>query len=298
MRQNKSPFLRFLFTALAAPGLFACEPSEPGYLVVGHVISRQLVEISGIARSQHDPDLVWVHNDSGDLPRVFALRSDGSLQAEMRVQGAFALDWEDVTSAPGPEGQGGVLFIADTGNNLRVRKELMVYRIPEPKLKPGGTTAVLESEVATRFPFKFSDGSFDCEGLAAAPDGKALYVFTKQGRRTGVYRLPVSKEPSGAISLDRLATLEQTPGVTSADLARDGNSLVVSTGRGIYSWHRHGTASVEAMLAQPPQLLIPLDKRLQLEAICHDRSGTGVFAIAEGATPRVYRIAMRPPSKP
>ncbi|MFO0950915.1 MAG: hypothetical protein U0835_07120 [Isosphaeraceae bacterium] len=61
--------------------------------------------------SRRHPGVFWVHNDSGNPPRLFAVRVDGSLIREYAVQ-APNVDWEDI--AVDDEGH---LYLGDIGNN-------------------------------------------------------------------------------------------------------------------------------------------------------------------------------------
>ena len=50
--------------------------------------SRDIDESSGIVMSRQYPGIFWTHNDSGDLARLFAVRANGQLVAQVRVKGA------------------------------------------------------------------------------------------------------------------------------------------------------------------------------------------------------------------
>lgn len=93
-----------------------------------------LQEVSGISRSQRFEDVFWVHNDSGDEPRVFAITLQGDViypeflpfHGQQPRPGrspwpghdialAAHYDWEDIAS------DADWLYIADTGNNGNAR---------------------------------------------------------------------------------------------------------------------------------------------------------------------------------
>ena len=44
-----------------------------------------LEEMSGIVPSRRYPGIFWVHNDSGDEARLFAIRADGSVTTDPTV---------------------------------------------------------------------------------------------------------------------------------------------------------------------------------------------------------------------
>ncbi|MCW5942860.1 MAG: hypothetical protein KIS66_11540 [Fimbriimonadaceae bacterium] len=57
-------------------------------------------ETSGMVKSRRYHDVYWVHNDSGDVARVFALRPDGSLIVPEYLRKDFRADHEKSDLAP------------------------------------------------------------------------------------------------------------------------------------------------------------------------------------------------------
>ena len=85
--------------ALVLVGAAGCAPSADllydatcaGTLVgttPGTVTAPALREVSGIATSTDQPDVLWVHNDSGDSARVFAIETTGALLGTFTLSGA------------------------------------------------------------------------------------------------------------------------------------------------------------------------------------------------------------------
>ena len=69
-----------LFCALCCvAGLSLNAVAEPPAVAAGEITHGPLAEVSGIAKSQTYEDTYWVHNDSGDEARLFAIRADGSV---------------------------------------------------------------------------------------------------------------------------------------------------------------------------------------------------------------------------
>ena len=50
---------------------------------------------SGLAASHRHPGVLYTHNDSGDTPRFFAIDANANVLAEVRLDGANALDREE-----------------------------------------------------------------------------------------------------------------------------------------------------------------------------------------------------------
>ena len=110
-----------------------------------------------MAASQCQPGLFWTHNDSGDEPRIFAFDEQGRHRGTCRLDGAEAIDWEDMGSFK-LRGSS-YLFLADVGDNGRKREHYTIYLVAEPGMG--------QSNVAARpLHFQYEDGSHDCEAVA------------------------------------------------------------------------------------------------------------------------------------
>ena len=101
--------------------------------VIGTIKNESINESSGLVASRTTPGVYWTHNDSGDGPFLYAIRTDGEYFGVWRVTGAQAIDWEDISVGPGPVRGKSYLYIGDIGDNGSARKEIVVYRVLEPK---------------------------------------------------------------------------------------------------------------------------------------------------------------------
>lgn len=95
-------FDRFAQIAVLSSGLVwaglavAAEPAQGSFVPLTTVSDRELPELSGLAASRRWPGVYWAHNDSGDGPRLFAFNRRGQVIARIEVEGAEAVDWEDI----------------------------------------------------------------------------------------------------------------------------------------------------------------------------------------------------------
>ena len=80
----------------SSPACLRVVPGKP----VGKLSEEELDEVSGLVASRAQSDLLWVHNDSGDGPRVFALDLSGRVRLEVTLRGADAVDFEDLAIGP------------------------------------------------------------------------------------------------------------------------------------------------------------------------------------------------------
>jgi len=201
-------------------------------------LGKELKECSGIVASRQFPGVLWAHNDSGDLPRLFALERSGRILREVHVLGARNVDWEDLTID-----DAGRLYIGDFGNNKNERRDLVVYVIREPDPRAPGPE-IQSVPALQQIPFSFPEQKafpdpehldFDCEALFW--DHGRLYVLTKHrsDTRTVLYRLPAAGEPPLA---QALGTAEIGSQVTAAALFPDGRRLLVLSYQYIHVFYR------------------------------------------------------------
>ena len=59
---------------------------------------KEVRESSGVATSRLQDGTFWTHNDSGNKPRLYAFRLDGTHLGSWNVEGVTAQDWEDMAS--------------------------------------------------------------------------------------------------------------------------------------------------------------------------------------------------------
>jgi hypothetical protein len=248
---------------------------------LGKVASPEATELSGLVASAAQPGVLWTHNDSGDRARVFAVKADGSVVADLDVPGAQAVDWEDIALARGK------LWLGDIGDNAEARDGIDVYVVPEPDVPASGSTAS-----ATRLALRYPDGAHNAETLLVNPlTGRELAIVTKDiSGRSGVY---VARAP--AWRLRRVGALALSFGslTTGGDVSADGRIVVVRTYTGIVVWVKRPGASLAATLRRAPTCRgrIDLGGEGQGEAIALSRHGRAFFTVAEGASPPVRRYA-------
>ncbi len=211
--------------------------------LVGRLAHEALGEVSGIVKSARG-DFYWVHNDSGDSPRLFAIDGEGTplkppwMPIDLAdwpghaIDNATHFDWEDIALADG------VLYVADVGNNGNARRDLGVYVVNEPD-----PLAIPRMRALSYLPVRYPDQEehpgdvwhFDCEAVFVA-DG-VLHFLTKhrQSRRIGeaapgtkLYRLDTHHTDAENV-LTLVGRRDDVSQVTAADMSPDGNRLAVAT---------------------------------------------------------------------
>lgn len=188
----------------------------PCAIVSGPALMPELRESSGLAISGRTPGLLWSHNDSGNAAVLFALDASGAVRGRVRVPVTMR-DWEDISAARCAAGD--CLYLADIGDNQRQRRQVQIYRVPEPKPDDTGTA------VPDVFNVSYDDGPHNAEAMFVV-DADA-FIITRD-RTAGVYRAVMAPSGGGALTFHRVAQLGLAA-VTDAEASRDGTSVVVRT---------------------------------------------------------------------
>jgi hypothetical protein len=268
----------------------------------GIVVSDAIEEASGVAASRRVDDVWWVHNDSGDTARVFAINTAGATLGEYSLTGASAVDWEDIAAGPGPVAGVSYLYVGDIGGNITPRSSVQVYRVEEPLVNPAApsTTPVALGGVAT-LTLNYPDGGHDAEGLFVDPTTSDVFVVTKDlvGGVAGVYRAPAPGAGDSTINLTKVATVSLgfLQGVTSADITPAGDVIALRTYIGVFLFPRPAGSSISAALASascagaaPPASGAWPGGEPQGEALGFTRDGRGYLTLSEGIHTPIHRF--------
>ena len=162
-----------------------------------------LPEASGVAASIRTAGMLWSHNDSGE-PVVLAVGSDGATIGRVTIAGASVGDWEDIDV--GPCSSRSCLYIGDIGDNFAKRKDVVIYRVPEPEANAG------TSEPAESMHLTYPDGPRDAEALFVLPNGTVFIVTKGERGPIALYRLPSEFRDGAKAQLERVATVAESEG--------------------------------------------------------------------------------------
>lgn len=172
-------------------------------------------EASGVAMGRRTPGTMWTHNDSGK-PVLF--RFDGAGRATLiAVTGADVRDWEDIAIAKCPVGE--CLYIADIGDNRGSRKQITIYRAPEPALGSAAAVAV-EAFHAT-----YPDYPHDAEALVVTASGQVLIITKEVPPR--LYQLPTPLKPGATVKLQLIRLLNERIRITGGAASADGRWIAL-----------------------------------------------------------------------
>ncbi len=249
-------------------------------------------EHSGIIKSRNWPDLFWMHNDSGDEPRIYPVHRNGQVEKSERepdnpgvtIAGAINVDWEDLTVD-----DRGRVIVADVGNNRNDRRDLVLYIVPEPAPLAERTTFVkrlfFRYPGQAEFPAPKDDFNYDCEAIFTI--GDAIYLCSKHrsDTLTNLYRLdPNSNEEVQTAELvDSFDVLGQA---TGADATPDGKRIVINTYEDLWLFD---VTDPERPLSGPVKRL-SFENDDDIEAICFADDET--LIIGAEAAGRIYEVPL------
>lgn len=277
----------------------------PEALIAGLVTDARLGEISGMAASPSQANLLWAIDDSGNPARLYALSRRGQLRASYAVDGVAKTDWEDI-AAFRLDGKP-YLLIADTGDNGGIRKVLSLHVFPEPE------AADHDGRVSPAWSirFRWPDGARDCEAVAVDAERGQILLISKKRQPPQVFLLPLRPGGQGdsrVLTAKLAGTLAGVPQasareraerpavarlrsqVTAADIAPGRDAIAVLTYDNLLIYTRHPAEAWPRALAHPPRWIVPMRLLPQGEAATWARDGEGIYASGEFSPAPIFYV--------
>ena len=255
-------------------------PATQKSKVLANLADPAISEASGIGSSTKNPGVFWLHNDSGDTARAFAVDSSGALRATVTFDTLKPTDIEDM--AMEDDGAASYLYFGDIGDNGEARTSLTIHRVTEPKLGTGAAEAL--TVTSEKMTVVYPDGAHNAETLLFDPIDKVLVIATKKaGGPSAFHRI-------GAFAAGTKATTEKIGELaidlaTGGEISRDGKYIAIRNYSNVgYLWVRETGETLAQALAKEP-CKIPIATEAQGEAFDFLSDGTGFITTTEGASP-------------
>lgn len=239
------------------------------------ITDLRLRESSGMVVSRKNDGLLWVHNDSGNQPRIFLIDTLGEIKRIFYLKNAVNYDWEDIAIGPGPSGKKNYMYVGDIGDNLAVRPNIQIYRFEEPSISQKDSMIVNYDRITLNYP----DSARDAEALMVDPISTDIYIISKREPHVGVYK---AKNPSSSQSVVKLEFLGKLPFhlINAADITPDGKEILVKNYLAIFYWKRDPKKSIFETLQEDHQL-IRYSPEPQGESIAWKPDDSGFYTISE-----------------
>lgn len=281
-----------------------------GISFLGDLSDSRIREASGIAASRRRADILWVINDSGNDPLIYAVGLDGSDRGHVPIRNARNQDWEDLAAFV--YNRTAFLLVADCGDNENRRKSCVLYIVKEPRVGPAGIVAKVPLEWLLRIEYVYFDGPRDCEGVAVDVQRREILLLTKRTDPPVLYSLPLTFAQSDTVQTARPVTrvggipkptaedLREDPlygrfrsQATAMDISPDGKVIAVLTFKRPYLFYRRENESWPRVFDHLP---IPLDmpRMRQAEALCFSTDGASLIVTSEKLPAPLYRLDINP----
>jgi len=207
--------------------LFGCK--NHGQLTYITKLPHNLSENSGIITLKDSA--IWLIEDRGNKDEIYKVDFKGNLLREFKVKNAKNHDWEDLAK----DNEGNV-YIGDFGNNSNKRKDLVIYKIPNPEFEKGDKIDAEKIKFSypdqKDFPPKVSDLNYDAEAFFY--NKGFLYVITKNrtipfSGEAVIYKIPAEPGEHSAELVGKFITCKQDVPcqVTAADISQDGSTIAI-----------------------------------------------------------------------
>jgi hypothetical protein len=259
-----------------------CSPATE----VGALTAKEMDEISGVVASTTRDDVYFVHNDSGDRARFFAIDGHGARLATFAFSKADVVDCEEIARGPCAPNETGpsCLYIGDIGDNSRSRSQTTVYRVKEPDVIADATVP------SDPLVFGYPDGPHNAEALLVHPKTGVLTIVTKEARGpSSIFEAPLPFTPGVKVTLKKVGTVQAPVGnplITAASVHPDATGILLRTyTHAFYAPMRPDQSIADGL--QNPLCTLPILHEEQGEAIGWQRDGKGFVTISEGVGAKV-----------
>lgn len=181
---------RFLFFYLL---LILNSCTNYGQLKVLSNLPGSLEENSGMVT--YGDSTVWFIEDNGNPDEIYQLNFRGDILRSLKVKNGDNDDWEDLAK----DAQNN-LYVADIGNNGNYRKNLVIYKLPNPTTEPGDK--IDAEQIAFYYPdqkeFPPKDDSLFYDAEALFHHDNKLFIVTKNrsdpfNGEAHIYNVPDTK---------------------------------------------------------------------------------------------------------
>lgn len=298
MKKRKLAVLLFIllicFVGTFAKHRYSRRQDTLAYTITGKLQGKVMDEISGIAASGFRNNIYYVHNDSGDTSRFFAITPDGRIKNTIYFKGdpkepLGTCDFEDIAVGPGPEAGKSYVYAGDIGDNAAKRKYITIYRIEEQHSwdKDSVTNAP-----SAAIHFKYPDQPKDAETLMVDPIEKLFYIVSKRSDSVTVYTSPLSFHPNDTLTLTKRCKLHfkgwpPFKWITAGDISKDGQQILLKNYTRVYYWRRENNEPIwKTMMRKPDEL--PYKQEKQGEAIGFTPDGKAYYTTSEGLNQPIY----------
>jgi hypothetical protein len=231
------------------PATIQAPANPPVAVVIGQLEDSDIVEASGLARSQRSANVLWTHNDNGADEWLHAIGPRGERLGEFDLRKSKNVDWEDLASFT-LDGKP-YLLVADIGDNDARHKTRSLYIVKEPPAKKKD-----REKVDWHVRFDYPDGPRDAESIAVDIENRRALLLSKRDIPPVLYEIPLLTETDDTVTARRLGAVRSLPRPSrqdvefapktkdwhwqpvGMDISQDNRAAVILTYRAVYYYER------------------------------------------------------------
>ena len=174
---------------------------------------------------------IWLIEDHGNKDEIYKVDFKGNLLKDLKVKNAKNHDWEDLA-----RDEHGNTYIGDFGNNSNKRKDLVIYKIPNPEIEAGEKIDAEKIKFSYQdqkdFPPEVAELNYDAEAFFY--QNNSLYIITKNrtipfSGEAFIYKVPAVQGEHIAQLVGKFITCKKDVicQVTAADISDDGTKIAL-----------------------------------------------------------------------
>lgn len=286
---------KYLFLLLVIISITVTAQTTTKPVITGKLSAAVLNEVSGVAISKTNKNIFYVHNDSGDSSRFFAITPEGRVVATYYFRAKFggvagAFDCEDIATGIGPVKGQSYIYLADIGDNYAWRPSIQVYRFAEPVVKSKTKADTLAAAILN---LTYPDGKHDAETILVDPLDKILYIISKREDSVGIYNCALNFNNKDNVVLQKKGKLHfdnkgKKNWIVSGAISPDGSQVLLKSLEHVYYWKRQGNEPIYTTLQRAPIIQTSFTSHGQEEGISFSPDGNGYYVVSEGAGTAIY----------
>lgn len=257
------------------------EVSHEFSLFNDNIITKNLIEVSGIVSGRKNKGVVYMHEDSGNRNVVFVFDTIGVFLGEIILVGVQNRDWEDIAIGPGPKPGVNYLYVGDIGDNRSGRPHLFIHRLEEPDF-----TADLQSPFRLEITdfetikYVYPDGARDAETLMINMNTRDLIVISKREVNVHVYQLPYPQRTDGENADIYFRGKLPFRTIVGGDISPNGDEILIKDYGAVYHWQNASEDPIATLFEQAPKSVAYVPE-VQGESVGWSWRGDGYFTITE-----------------
>jgi hypothetical protein len=223
-------------------------------------LTPTLDEASGIARSNSNPNMFWLHEDSGSGAHVYLYNAKGERQQRYSITGIAARDYEDIAihTTSGIS----TVYLGDIGDNNKSRKNIAIYAFEEPVFTGDSLHNQIDNAVTYSLTYP-NEEAHNCEAFFMDPVTGNLWLFTKAKGICKVFTVDLQTNATILRLVGEINIRFQE--ITAADISANGQHIAIKSYEYVYYWERIADEDISQTLQKEP-VVIPYIAEVQGEA--------------------------------